>query len=72
LAYGTGLALESEGINGIFRSYLFATKGLDLAIPSRREFVKTAIFDRTMDTVIDVEEDIPYKGCQDISAKLQD
>jgi hypothetical protein len=61
LRFGAGLALDAEGVDGIFRSYLFATKGLDLAIPSRREYLDVATLEN--DEVLDPKQGLPFKKC---------
>ena len=61
LRHGAALATA----NGMFRSYLFASKSKDLAIPSRREFIETSLFEHPdrRDVVLDPTTKIPYRNC---------
>ena len=71
LIEGETRAFVAEGRQAVFRSYLFATKGLDLAIPSRREFMDTKIYREQPDFVIDNTKTIPYKQCPKSQAQIK-
>ena len=63
-----GLKSEDE----VFRTYLFGTKGLDLAIPSAREFLNTKSRDRDSGIIkIEGDEGVPYLRCPKRHAKVE-
>ena len=59
-----------EESSGIFRGYLFATRGLDLAIPSRLEYLNTILEKRRkLDNV--ALDDVSYSKCPDRHSALE-
>jgi hypothetical protein len=68
--YGSDLAMEADGEKGVFRAYLFATQGLDLAIPSRREYVNLTKGQHVVTKGQHVDQGIPYKDCPASTAKV--
>lgn len=78
LRHGARLAAEVQrdddrrvGLDATFQSFLFATRGLELAIPSRKEFLNLTGFGD--DDVIDVtgSEGVPYLKCPPSEASIR-
>jgi hypothetical protein len=64
--YNSTTSSKTKDIQITFHSILFATRSLDLAIPSRKAFLDMT--DRGSDFVLDVEKDrVPYLNCPRLS-----
>jgi Protein of unknown function (DUF229) len=66
--YGRRMAKATQQV---FRAYLFATKTLDMAIPSAREYINLTGHEKA-DIVLDVDGDaIPYRQCPVSVARIR-